>query len=103
MNRYAKGRKFEYKVRDELLRLGLVVFRTARSSGKPRNPTADYPPVDLIAFRKSDGKAVFIECKSRGWGRISGNPSALPGRYFIVTPRNLSQVLGVIQEWATRG
>jgi len=102
INRYAKGRRFEYKVRDELIKLGLIVFRTARSSGRPRSHKADYPPVDLIAFRKSDGKAVFIECKSRGWGRLSGSVTALPGRYFIVTPQNLSQVLEVIQEWMTQ-
>jgi len=96
---YKKGRRFEYLVRDELLRLGLIVFRTAKSSGRSRDAKHLYPPVDLIAFAR-DGRALFIECKA------SKRPSLracgfdrLPGPYFIVTPGNLREVIERIKEW----
>jgi len=52
---YSKGRRFEYKVRDRLVKAGLKVFRCAGSK-----------PIDLIAISKNnDGKPVvlLIECK----------------------------------------
>jgi Holliday junction resolvase len=49
---YARGRAFEYRVRDRLEAQGFIVFRTAGSRS----------PVDLIAFR--DGCALFVQCKS---------------------------------------
>ena len=59
-NRYYKlGRDFEYKVRNYLLDLRYIVFRTARSLGPP----------DLIALHKEKKQLLFIECK-RG-GRIA--------------------------------
>jgi len=103
---YKKGRQFEYKVRDELLKLGLIVFRTAKSSGKPRNPNIPYPPVDLIAFTR-DGRVLFVECKA---GKYYGGYKqkemryfdVLPGPYFLVTSSNLKEVLERIKEWMNK-
>ena len=47
---YAKGRRFEWAVRDLLETRGWIVFRAARSK-----------PVDLIAMK--NGQALLIECK----------------------------------------
>ena len=52
---FRKGRRFEYKVRDKLIKAGFRVFRCAGSK-----------PIDLIAISKnSDGKPIvlLIECK----------------------------------------
>jgi hypothetical protein len=100
---YKKGRQFEYRVRDELLKLGLIVFRTAKSSGKPRNTDTPYPPVDLIAFTR-DGRVLFVECKA---GKYYGGYKqkemryfdVLPGPYFLVTSYNLKEVIERIKEW----
>jgi Holliday junction resolvase len=97
---YRKGRRFEYLVRDELLRLGLIVFRTAKSSGRSRNAKHLYPPVDLIVIR-GDGRAVFIECKAARRARVRlDGVERLPGPYFVVTPENLESVLERVREWA---
>jgi len=48
--RYVKGRRFEYRVRDDMLNKGFLVFRVAGSK-----------PVDLIAYK--NGKMYAIECK----------------------------------------
>jgi hypothetical protein len=101
---YKKGRRFEYLVRDELLKLGLIVFRTAKSSGRSRDAKSLYPPVDLIAFTK-DGRALFVECKASR--RLSPRDKKemagfvrLPGPYFVVTPDNLEEFLKRVREWA---
>jgi len=49
---YAKGRRFEYKVRDYFKKSGYFVVRQAKSS---------FP--DLIAV-SPHGKVIFIECKA---------------------------------------
>jgi Holliday junction resolvase len=97
---YRKGRRFEYLVRDELLKLGLIVFRTAKSSGRSRDAKTLYPPVDLIVFAP-DGRAAFVECKAtkRIKVRLDG-VERLPGPYFVVTPDNLESVLERVREWA---
>jgi hypothetical protein len=100
---YVKGRRFEYHVRDELLKLGLIVYRTAKSSGKPQSADTPYPPVDLIAFTR-DGRVLFVECKA---GKYYGGYKrkemryfdVLPGPYFVVTPGNLREVIQRIKEW----
>jgi len=50
---YARGRRFEWRVRDVLRGEGWLVLRTAGSRG----------PVDLIALRP--GEVRFIQCKTR--------------------------------------
>jgi len=47
---YAKGRRFEWKVRDYLKARGYVVIRAAASK-----------PVDLVALRP--GEILLVECK----------------------------------------
>jgi len=94
---YRRGYLFELLVRDELAGMGLVVYRVARSSGRPRSPQAAYPPVDLIAFLP-DGRALFVECKlqepSRAQlERMREAARALPGFYFVVTRGNLESFL----------
>ena len=52
---YSKGRRFEYKVRDKLVKAGFKVFRCAGSK-----------PIDLVAVSKnSNGQptVLLIECK----------------------------------------
>ena len=62
MTNYAKGRRFEWRVRDYLEGLGWTVFRMAGSKTK----------VDLIAFAprepfsKHSDCAHFIQCKAKG-------------------------------------
>lgn len=96
---YKKGRRFEYLVRDELMKLGLIVFRAAKSSGRPRDAKHLYPPVDLIAFTR-DGRAAFIECKATRRARVRlDGVERLPGPYFVITPENLESVLERVREW----
>jgi len=47
---YAKGRRFEWSVKDLLEARGWIVVRAARSK-----------PVDLVAMK--DGRILLIECK----------------------------------------
>jgi len=51
MERYRKGRQFEYRVKRLLTRNGWKVFRCASSK-----------PLDLIAAKNN--RVLFIECKS---------------------------------------
>ena len=51
MRGYAKGRRFEYRVRDAFLQNGYVVIRAAQSK-----------PVDLVCLK--EGKSVPVECKT---------------------------------------
>jgi Holliday junction resolvase len=51
---YASGRRFEYRVRNDLRRMGFVVVRSAGSK----------TPIDLIAISK--GELWFIQCKANG-------------------------------------
>lgn len=59
MSNYRKGRRFEYRVRDELTRRGYFVIRGAGSK-----------PVDLVAL-KAGGRVVLVECKVDG--RLDGS------------------------------
>ena len=59
MTRYANGRRFEYKVRDDLRARGYLVVRSAGSKGK----------VDLMAV--GNGEIVLCQCKNNGWGKPS--------------------------------
>jgi len=52
VSRYYKGRRFEWRVRDDLKRRGFAVFRFAGSK-----------PVDLLACRPPQ-MAWLVECKS---------------------------------------
>jgi len=64
---YAKGRKFEYKVRNFFEKKGFYVVRSAKSS---------FP--DLIVIAPKDffqGEAIFIECKNKE--KIPANPIKL--------------------------
>jgi len=47
---YAKGRRFEWKVRDYLRKKGFTVIRAAASK-----------PIDLVALRP--GEVLLVECK----------------------------------------
>ncbi|MEM2352024.1 MAG: hypothetical protein QXT26_06415 [Thermoproteota archaeon] len=51
--RYAKGRRFEYRVRQYFEKNGFVVFRLAGSK-----------PFDLLAFKPGE-RPLFIECKAK--------------------------------------
>jgi len=53
-NPYRRGRRFEYRTRNYLRKLGWFVIRQARSS---------FP--DLIALR--DGSILLVECKVNGY------------------------------------
>jgi len=53
-NPYARGRRFEYRTRDYLRKLGWFVIRQPRSS---------FP--DLVALR--DGSILLVECKVDGY------------------------------------
>jgi len=54
-DKYAIGRRFEWRVRDHFKKNGYFVLRSPRSAG----------PVDLIAIRK--GEVLFIQCKTHGY------------------------------------
>jgi Holliday junction resolvase len=66
MNQYGTGRRFEWKVRDDLIANGYEVMRAAGSKGSTK--------VDLIAVKP--GQMLFIQCKNSGalppaeWDRI---------------------------------
>ena len=51
MSGYAKGRRFEYRVRDAFRQNGYVVIRAAQSK-----------PIDLVCLK--GGKSVLVECKT---------------------------------------
>jgi len=53
-NPYARGRRFEYRTRDYLRKLGWFVIRQSKSS---------FP--DLVALR--DGSILLVECKVDGY------------------------------------
>jgi hypothetical protein len=52
--KYRYGRAFEYRVRDDMRKLGYFVLRSPRSGS----------PIDLVAIRR--GEVVFIQCKTGG-------------------------------------
>ena len=52
MNKYNKGRRYEYEVKNHLEEMGALVLRTAGS----------HSPIDLIAIW--DNKIWAIQCKS---------------------------------------
>ena len=103
---YTKGRRFEYKVRDELRKLGFAVYRTSRSSGLGWQREKNEVPVDLIAIK--NGKCILVECKSdisfkkmgRRWLSNTVNAEA---PYIVVTPSNLDSVLERLKQRIERG
>lgn len=54
MNRYLKGRRYEYKIKKELEKEGWLVIRSAGSHG----------PVDLVAIHPILKVIKFIQCKT---------------------------------------
>jgi Holliday junction resolvase len=66
VTQYAKGTRFEHKVRDDLIANGYEVMRAAGSKGSTK--------IDLIAMKP--GQILFIQCKSNGtlppaeWDRV---------------------------------
>ncbi len=66
-NRYAKGTRFEHKVRDDLAAMGYVVVRAAGSKGNVK--------ADLVAFHDSY-PLMLVQCKTNGqiskaeWDRL---------------------------------
>lgn len=86
VSNYARGRRFEYRVKSELEGRGWVVIRAARSR-----------PFDLVALK--GGRVVLIECKRRGYAaaeqrRVQMELAERAGaEYVVVTPENLRQVL----------
>lgn len=83
---YARGRAFEYRVKEHLEALGYRVIRSAGS----------HSPVDLVAFGR--GRWLFVQCKRDGkladeearwlksWGSFSGAwviLASMPGRTGI--------------------
>lgn len=67
MSLYAKGRRYEWKVRDHLHEAGFTVVRAAGSKGDSK--------IDLIALHP-DGRVLFVQCKKDGflppgeWNRL---------------------------------
>lgn len=53
---YARGRAFEYKVRDIFIALDYLLLRSAGS----------HTPIDLIAIN-GDGGVLFIQCQTGRW------------------------------------
>jgi Holliday junction resolvase len=66
MSHYAKGTRFEHKVRDDLAENGYEVMRAAGSKGSTK--------LDLIALKP--GEMLFVQCKTTGlispaeWNRV---------------------------------
>lgn len=66
MSHYAKGTRFEHKVRDDLTDNGYLVVRAAGSKGGTK--------ADLVAFKP--GQLLLVQCKTDGklpaaeWDRI---------------------------------
>lgn len=56
MSHYAKGTRFEHKVRDDLTANGYLVMRAAGSKGGTK--------ADLVAFKP--GQLLLIQCKTDG-------------------------------------
>lgn len=56
MSHYAKGTRFEHKVRDDLIANGYLVMRAAGSKGGTK--------ADLVAFKP--GQQLLIQCKTDG-------------------------------------
>ncbi|MEU7677926.1 hypothetical protein AB0C42_24300 [Micromonospora taraxaci] len=66
MTEYDKGRRFEWKTRDDLTPNGYEVLRAAGSKGGTK--------IDLVAIKP--GQLLFIQCKADGklgpaeWNRV---------------------------------
>lgn len=66
MNHYATGRRFEWRVRDDLMANGYEVVRAAGSKGSSK--------VDLFALKP--GQLLLVQCKRTGalpaaeWDRL---------------------------------
>jgi Holliday junction resolvase len=56
LSHYAKGTRFEHKVRDDLVANGYLVVRAAGSKGGTK--------ADLVAFKP--GQQLLIQCKTDG-------------------------------------
>ncbi|RLE86800.1 MAG: hypothetical protein DRJ67_06345 [Thermoprotei archaeon] len=89
---YRKGVRFEYRVRDELTKLGLLVIRAARSRGTKRG----LPSYDLVAI--APGPIVWlIECKAYEGAKLdprAGETARLYNcEYVLVTPKTLRERL----------
>lgn len=54
MTHYDRGRRFEWRIRDDLRKNGYTVLRTAGSKGDSK--------IDLLAFKP--GQALFVQAKS---------------------------------------
>lgn len=54
MKKYAKGRRYEYKIKKLFEENDFIVFRCAGSK-----------PCDLITFNRRNGDVYFVECKSK--------------------------------------
>lgn len=84
---YAKGRRFEYRVRDLLEESGYYVIRSAGSKGI----------VDLAAFKIT--VVLFIQCKnnSNALSHEEWNKLFLKSRELGTTPIHAFNVKGKIQ------
>ncbi len=96
-NPYRKGVRFEYRVRDDLVSLGLLVLRCARSRGTKWG----FPSYDLVAI--APGPRVYlIECKAYEGARRdpkAGECARLYNcEYVVVTPSNLREFLERVRE-----
>ena len=87
---YKRGRRFEYRVKEKLERLGYVVIRSAASK-----------PIDLVAL-KAGCPPLFIECKL---GKVTRrveieNQKALArlagAKYLLITKENLNELLDAL-------
>ncbi len=88
---YARGRAFEYKVRDKLEELGFAVFRIAGSK-----------PIDLIALSQR-GEVFLIECKKGGHitkrevDEMQEFAKKYKANYIVVTPEGLKNLPAILQ------
>lgn len=92
LQRYAKGTRFEYKIRDDLSSRGYLVVRAAGSKGKAK--------IDLVAFRLG-APMMLIQAKTGGaiskleWDRVFMVAGWYPGVSVAVLAVNGPKGRGV--------
>jgi len=87
---YAKGRGFEYRVKELFEKNGHLVIRAAASR-----------PIDLVCMK--DGEAILVECKVRGYlsederERIIEYAKRSGAKAMLATKKKRGLVLKVIE------
>ncbi|MEZ0346205.1 MAG: hypothetical protein ABWK01_06625 [Infirmifilum sp.] len=108
-NPHKEGRQFEHLVEEELLNLGLLVYRASRSGGPARPRGRGQVPADLIVINRR-GRVLLVKCKTGSTAAIQAQHSSPKAsvkvpegvEYRVVTPNTLKAFLKWVREWRDR-